>query len=96
MGDGNLIVAFGPYLAYALGGKIKFDGGDDEDVEFGSKEGEWKRFDMGANLGFGYQLGGGLSFMLNTQLGLANLEAKGDSDNSVKNIGFGLSLGYRF
>ncbi len=104
LGAGKLIVAFGPYLAYGIGGKYKGEGSafgvdfsGDTDIEFGSGEGDdMKPFDMGANIGFGYQLNGGLFFQLNAQLGLVNILPEGDSDNSMKNTGFGLSLGYRF
>lgn len=100
LGAGKLIVAFGPYLAYGIGGKLKFKGdggGADLDINFGSgDEDDFKPFDMGANIGFGYELSGGLSLKLNAQLGLANIMIDGDSDNSVKNTGFGLSVGYRF
>lgn len=96
LGTGNLIVAFGPYLAYGIGGKFKADGGD-KDINFGSgDDDDLKPFDMGANIGFGYELSGGLSFKLNAQLGLVNILPDGDSDNSMKNTGFGLSVGYRF
>lgn len=107
LGNGNLIVNFGPYLGYGISGKYKteLDGAEvlgigvstDEDVEFGSEEGDdLKPFDMGANIGFGYMLGGGLSVKFNAQLGLINILPEGDSDNLVKNNGFGLSVGYRF
>lgn len=95
LGDGNLIVAFGPYVGYGLGGKAKSDGGD-VDIEMGSEEGSlynYKAFDMGANLSFGYMFGAGLSLQFNTQLGLVNIR---HGDDAVKNTGFGLSLGYRF
>lgn len=93
LGNGNLIVNFGPYLGYGIGGKSKSDEGD-EDIEFGSGDDEIKPFDMGANIGFGYMLGNGLSFKLNAQLGLINLSNV--DDVTVKNNGFGLSVGYRF
>ena len=96
LGDGNLIVAFGPYVGYGLGGKAKLDGGD-VDIEMGSEEDgsryNYKAFDMGANLSFGYMFGAGLSLQFNTQLGLVNIS---HGDDAVKNTGFGLSLGYRF
>ena len=96
LGDGNLIVAFGPYVGYGLGGKAKSDGGD-VDIEMGSEEEgslyNYKAFDMGANLSFGYMFGAGLSLQFNTQLGLVNIS---HGDDAVKNTGFGLSLGYRF
>ena len=96
LGDGNLIVAFGPYVGYGLGGKAKSDEGD-TDIEMGSEEEgslyNYKAFDMGANLSFGYMFGAGLSLQFNTQLGLVNIS---HGDDAVKNTGFGLSLGYRF
>lgn len=96
LGDGNLIVNFGPYLGYAISGKYKDDIAD-TDIEFGSDDtDDYKPFDMGANIGFGYQLGMGLSFKLNAQLGLINILPDGDSDNLVKNNGFAFSVGYRF
>jgi len=96
LGDGNLIVNFGPYLGYAISGKYKNDIAD-TDIEFGSDDTDkYKPFDMGANIGFGYMLGGGLSVKFNAQLGLINILPEGDSDNLIKNNGFGLSVGYRF
>jgi hypothetical protein len=102
LGEGNLIVAFGPYLGYGIGGKYKAEisgGGEsesgEEDITFGSDDDDmFKAFDMGANISFGYMFAGGLSVQLNTQLGLVTI-ANGD-DASVKNTGFGLGLGYRF
>lgn len=100
LGTGNLIVNFGPYLGYGIGGKAKLEFGDEdleEDINFGSGEDDdLKPFDMGANIGFGYQLGMGLSFKLNAQLGLINILPEGDSDNLIKNNGFAFSVGYRF
>jgi hypothetical protein len=96
LGTGNLIVNFGPYLGYAISGKYKDDIAD-TDIEFGSDDtDDYKPFDMGANIGFGYQLGMGLSFKLNAQLGLINIKPEGDSDNLIKNNGFAFSVGYRF
>lgn len=101
LGSGNLIVAFGPYLGYGLGGKYKAEGSEggisasvEEDITFGSNEDEdLKPLDVGANIGFGYMFGAGLSLQFNTQLGLVNIS---HDDDAVKNTGFGLSLGYRF
>jgi hypothetical protein len=102
LGEGNLIVAFGPYLGYGIGGKWKVEGSEggtnvsfEEDIKFGSDdEDDFKALDLGANISFGYMFAGGLSVQLNTQLGLISI-ANGD-DASVKNTGFGLGLGYRF
>jgi hypothetical protein len=58
-----------------------------------------KRFDAGGNLLFGYEFNNKFSAQLNSQLGLVkiNPKLKGSNGNeSVKNTGFGVSLGYRF
>lgn len=96
LGSGKLIAGFGPYVAYGIGGKWKFDGGD-EKISFGSGEDDhFKPLDMGANLLFGYEFASMLSVQMNAQLGLLNLLPNGDSNNIIKNTGFGISLGYRF
>ncbi len=98
LGTGKLIAGFGPYVAYGIGGKYKADGGGDQDIDFGNDadEDDVKPLDMGANLLFGYEFANKLSVQMNAQLGLLNLMPEGDSDNSIKNTGFGFSLGYRF
>lgn len=105
LGTGRLIIGLGPYLAYAVKGKMKLDN-DEEDIEFTNKvdatdEGQFflKPFDAGADIFFGYEMAGGLSLQLNAQLGLLNLIPEfedEENDAILKNTGFGLSLGYRF
>jgi hypothetical protein len=60
----------------------------------------YKAFDAGANLFAGYEMGNGLFFQLNTQLGLVNINPEDkritDDKSAYKNTGFGLSVGYRF
>ena len=95
LGEGRMILGFGPYAAYALSGEVK---DPDSDIEFGDQPDEWKRFDAGANLLAGYEFSNNLSFQLNAGLGLTRLNNRPDNDNnsSIKNTGFGVSLGYRF
>ncbi len=97
LGEGRLLLGFGPYAAYALGGKIKGPSAD-IDMEFGDEVDETKAFDAGANLLAGYEFSNNLSFQLNAGLGLINMynRPNGDSETSLKNTGFGVSLGYRF
>ena len=83
VGNGYFMLGFGPYVGYA----ISTSGGD------------FKAFDAGGNIFAGYELAGGLFFQLNTQLGMLNIYDGSDiseDKSSVKNTGFGLSLGYRF
>lgn len=98
LGEGRMILGFGPYAAFAVGGKYKPESGDDIDIEFGDTYPEMKRFDAGANLLAGYEFSNKLSFQLNAGLGLVNINNRpsGDSKSSTKNTGFGVSLGYRF
>lgn len=110
LGTGHLLLGFGPYVAYGLSGKtdidvigiegerdIKFDNEYSSAIPYGEY---FKRFDFGANLFFGYELENGLFVQLNTQLGLAKINAENtnfpDADTSLKNTGFGLSIGYMF
>lgn len=107
LGQGSLLMGFGPYVAFGINGQYKSDLGD-ADINFAnevnaSNFGDFtiKRFDAGANLLFGYEINRQLSAQLNAQLGLLNLAPElsgaGNTDlGTIKNTGFGVSLGYRF
>lgn len=112
VGNGYFMLGFGPYMAYGIGGKAIYEGADasvETDIEFKKvvESGDplttvyIKPFDAGANLFIGYELPAGLFLQLNTQLGLLNINPEdnritGDNKSSLKNTGYGLSLGYRF
>jgi hypothetical protein len=111
LGNGHLLLGFGPYLAYAVGGKATFvieNNSTVNDIVF-TKEYEsdnpyeykyFRHFDYGANFLFGYEIAKGLSAQLNAQLGLAQINANNttypDNKTMFKNTGFGISLGYNF
>ena len=111
VGHGKMILGFGPYVAYGINGKVKYDINNlkqEEKIEYTSEytsivpteDKYFKKLDYGANLLFGYELSNGLSAQFNAQLGLTQI----NSDNTVypnnkislKNTGFGVSLGYMF
>lgn len=112
VGNGYFMLGFGPYVAYGIGGKATYEGGAasvETDIEFKNEVDSGdplttvyiKPFDAGANLFFGYELPAGLFLQLNTQLGLLDINPKdnritGDNNSTLKNTGYGLSLGYRF
>jgi hypothetical protein len=110
LGTGHFLLGFGPYVAYGLSGKTEgsFLGiGGKKNIKFANDYtgllpyGEYfKRMDYGANLFFGYELQSGIFVQLNTQLGLAKINAKNntnpDADTALRNTGFGLSIGYMF
>ncbi len=107
LGTGKLILGFGPYIAFGVGGKRSVGNTDTKTkfkksitaAEFLNGGSYLKRTDAGANLLFGYELSNNLSVQLNAQLGLVKINPEIEGVNtdkaSFKNTGFGISLGYR-
>ena len=111
LGTGHLILGFGPYVAFGIGGKATYEGGGSsltEKIKFQKTVQNSdpddvvyiRPLDAGANMLVGYEFGNRVSFQLNTQLGLTKInpeyEGASDDNSSAKNTGFGFSLGYRF
>jgi hypothetical protein len=107
LGRGFVVLGLGPYVGYSVGGKAKFEGStkpEDSDIQFAdavptNDENNlvyFKRMDTGANLFVGYEVHNGINILLNTQLGLLNINSSTTSKMENKNTGFGLTLGYRF
>lgn len=110
LGNGFVMVGFGPYVGYGIGGKVLTEVGsvsDDSKIKFKNvvETGDdpdlvyFKALDAGANIFAGYEMASGIFFQLNTQFGLLKINPEykdlPDDKSSVKNTGFGLSLGYR-
>ncbi|GHT15990.1 hypothetical protein FACS189432_03760 [Bacteroidia bacterium] len=93
--DSKILVFAGPYVGYALSGKLKFDSNLLEDIKinFGSKEGELNPLDFGLNIGAGYQY---TKFFAKLQynLGLSNLSNESDVTLHHSNVAF--TVGYLF
>ncbi|RYZ54789.1 MAG: PorT family protein [Sphingobacteriales bacterium] len=89
----GLMFHAGPYLGYAISGKMDFGGVEVDDI---FEEGGFKRLDYGFNLGAGYQLPMGLFFRAQYGLGLANIGDKflGLDDYKISNRVIGISVGY--
>ncbi|HSH20156.1 MAG TPA: porin family protein [Draconibacterium sp.] len=111
LGNGYFLIGLGPYVAYGVGGKAIYEGGSstaESKIKFKNEvvSGDAlstvyiKPFDAGGNIFFGYEMAGGLFMQLNAQLGMINIKPDNylDPDNSstLKNTGYGISLGYRF
>lgn len=111
LGNGYILVGFGPYISYGIMGKVNYESGSvsvDSDIEFQNvvEVGDpllatyFKPLDAGGNVFVGYEMAGGLCFQLNTQYGMLNIHPEDksfpDGKNQIRNTGFGLSLGYRF
>lgn len=110
LGNGFIMLGFGPYVAYGIGGNVKTEGTlatVDSKIKFKSTVSAtdleapyYKAFDAGANIFFGYEMANGVFAQLNTQFGMLNINPEytefPDDKTAVKNTGFGLSAGYRF
>jgi hypothetical protein len=109
LNNGSFLVGAGPYIGYGLKAKAK-QGEETFEIPFSNtwqqidemREGALKPLDYGINALVGYQFGNGLSLTLNAQMGLANIYVqepdafKSTDKSSIKNIGFNLSVGYKF
>jgi len=111
LGSGSIYLGFGPYVGYGIKGNTKFEsslGTLKSDVKFQNEVTDSdpltstyiKPLDVGGNVLVGYEMSGGLFLQLDTQLGLVNINPDDsripNNKSSLKNVGFGLSLGYSF
>jgi hypothetical protein len=113
LGKGYIMIGFGPYIAYSIGGKATYVYGStsyETNIEFKNvvESGDpwvpyFRAFDAGGNIFAGFEMAGGLFLQFNAQLGMLKINPEDNrtlviyTDKlSVKNTGFGLSLGYRF
>jgi hypothetical protein len=107
LGTGYIILGLGPYFGYGIMGNVKSDD-NTNDIEFTNTVEltdpltvpYYKAFDAGGNLFFGYEMANGISAQMNVQLGMVKINPEykilTDDKSSIKNTGFGISLGYRF
>lgn len=107
LGDNFVLLGFGPYIGYAISGKI-IAGSTKESITFrnsldASTPGGvtyMRAFDAGANIFAGYELASGIYATIDAGLGLVNInpsDTRVTNDKStLKNTGFGISVGYRF
>lgn len=112
LGNGHILVGFGPYVAYGITGSQKTSYGSfsyDPKIKFKNEielsdywsidYAYYRGFDAGADIFAGYEFAMGLFFQLNAQLGLLNMMTdvlEYDGEPNLKNTGFSLSLGYNF
>lgn len=111
LGNGYFQLGFGPYIAYAIGGKVLTEAGDislESDIDFRNVvelsdpllTSYFKPFDAGANIFVGYEMANGIFLQMNTQLGLLKINPEdqrvANDKSAVNNTGFSVSIGYRF
>lgn len=98
--SGKIFVGAGPYLAYMLaanGHNTMTAGGTQTYTETKFNNGEYKRFDVGANFVTGITLNNGLLFNLAAYQGFTDVVATtGQFPPTTKNMALTLSAGYTF
>lgn len=90
----QLQINFGPYLAYGIAGKYKWednDGEEDDDDKY--FDDDTNKFDAGLAFGAGVTFGH-IFVGINYDLGLTNILK--DSEGSLKNRCLSINVGYNF
>lgn len=113
IGNGYLLLGFGPYIAYGIGGSensdflglvnyersVKYKNSVNNFTEL-IENAYYRPFDAGANILFGFESSMGVFLQLNAQLGLLKINPEytwlDENESSLRNTGYGISIGYRF
>ncbi|MFN4286208.1 MAG: outer membrane beta-barrel protein [Lacibacter sp.] len=107
LGSSRLLLGFGPYMAFGVGGSITPQNGSSTSVVFQREinlvqfaSGRYYRpFDAGGNLLFGVETSSRIRLQFNAQLGMVNIAPAvtglSGTNNNFRNTGFGISAGYR-
>lgn len=96
----KFVINAGPYLAFGLGGKCKFDEGGDYKLFKGEdgEDAEYSRFDLGIQYGIGLEIGDHYLVNLTGQNGFISQfdYPDGYDGDKPKNMTFSIGVGYRF
>jgi hypothetical protein len=109
LGDGHILLGLGPYAAYGIKGNERTKSGTitiEIPVKYLADAAEepttyvyYRGPDAGANIFIGYEFYNQIFCQLNAQMGFLKINSDYGlpNDNTLKkNLGFGLSAGYRF
>lgn len=96
--NAKLVINAGPYLAFGLGGKCKYDEGGDYKLFKGEdgEDAEYSRFDLGIQYGVGVELGEHYLVNFTGQNGFICPFDLPDGADKPKNMNFSIGVGYRF
>ena len=96
----KFVINAGPYLAFGLGGKCKFDEGGDYKLFKGEdgEDAEYSRFDLGIQYGISLEIGDHYLVNLTGQNGFISPfdYPDGYDGDKPKNMTFSIGVGYRF
>jgi|GEM_PF-118709 hypothetical protein len=109
LGDGHLLVGFGPYVGYGIFGRENIKTGNVTDrlrVKFiddasgrPTSFAYYRPLDAGAEIIVGYEMYGRVFLQIEAQMGMLEINPSyglANDKTSRRNIGFGFSGGYRF
>ena len=92
----NIVVKAGPYFAFGIAGKEKYEaGGESEKIDIfgdGDDQAGMKRFDAGIGVGVAYEINR-FFVDLTGEFGLTKVY---DASGSPKNLNFSIGVGYKF
>lgn len=91
----KFVINAGPYLAFGLGGKGKFDVDGAEDIKVFKGEDGMSRFDLGIQYGIGLEISEHYLVNLTGQNGFI-CPWDVDEGDKPKNMTFSIGVGYRF
>ena len=89
LGDGGFALSTGPYFAFLMSSKLKFDG-ESDDME------DISAMDIGLNFGASYLINEQILIDARYGMGLMNLDSDSDSDVTMLNGALQISVGYVF
>jgi len=89
LGDGGFALSAGPYFAFLMSSKLKFDG-ESEDLD------DISGMDLGLNFGASYLINEQILIDARYGMGLMNLDSDSDSDETILNGALQISVGYMF
>ncbi len=91
----RLFGGIGPYVGYAIDGKIKStNNGQSSSIKAFSQAGGFKHFDAGVALIAGYKTPNNIGISLGYEYGLANIAVSNAGGDKTKNRGFSLNISY--
>ena len=105
------MIGLGPYIGFGIGGKASIENESttvESDIVFKNVvvtgdpllKAYFKTYDAGGNILAGYELANGIFCQLNAQFGVVKINPEdqriSNDRSAVRNIGFGISIGYRF
>ena len=89
LGDGGFALSAGPYFAFLMSSKLKFEG-ESDDME------DISAMDIGLNFGASYLINEQILIDARYGMGLMNLDSDSDSDVTMLNGALQISVGYVF